>query len=249
MMTDQGIYSRLGRAKQNGQKSLAMLLDPDKVDVSKPNRGLEQAIAAEVDYFFVGGSLLLHNSLDPLLEYIRSQCQIPLVLFPGNTLQLSQQADAVLLLSLISGRNPELLIGQQVIAAPYLKRAALEIISTGYMLIDGGIRSSVQYMSNTMPIPADKVDIAVSTAMAGEMLGLKTLYLEAGSGAKNPVSEQMIAGVSTAVSVPVMVGGGIRTPEKAAAGYRAGADLIVVGNALEADPGLVRELAAARLSA
>ena len=249
MMTDQGIYSRLGRAKQNGQKSLAMLLDPDKVDLSKPNRGLEQAIAAEVDYFFVGGSLLLHNSLDPLLEYIRSQCRIPLVLFPGNTLQLSQQADAVLLLSLISGRNPELLIGQQVIAAPYLKRAALEIISTGYMLIDGGIRSSVQYMSNTMPIPADKVDIAVSTAMAGEMLGLKTLYLEAGSGAKNPVSEQMIAGVSTAVSVPVMVGGGIRTPEKAAAGFRAGADLIVVGNALEADPGLVRELAAARLSA
>ena len=183
--------------------------------------------------------------LDELLSDIRRQCDIPLVLFPGNSFQLSWRADAILFLSLISGRNPELLIGQHVVAAPFLKMSPLEIISTGYILVDGGVTTAVQYMSNTYPIPAHKDDIAVCTALAGEMLGLKMMYLEAGSGAIRPVSESMIEAVRGAVSVPLLVGGGIRTPEKAAAKLRAGADVVVIGNAIEQDPGLIREMAAA----
>jgi putative glycerol-1-phosphate prenyltransferase len=205
---------------------------------------IDLAMECGVDYFFVGGSLIVNNMLDTLLSEIRQRCQIPMILFPGNSFQLSYRADAILFLSLISGRNPELLIGQHVIAAPYLKMSPLEIISTGYMLVDGGAQTSVQYMSNTYPIPAAKDDIAVCTAMAGEMLGLKLLYLEAGSGAQHPVPESMIEAVSGATTVPLLVGGGIRSAEKVAANIRAGADAIVIGNAVEKDPGLIREMAA-----
>jgi phosphoglycerol geranylgeranyltransferase len=183
--------------------------------------------------------------LDHLLARIREQCHIPTLLFPGSSFQLSYHADALLLLSLISGRNPELLIGQHVLAAPFLKVSPLEIISTGYMLIDGGVQSSVQYMSNTYPIPAHKNDIAVCTAVAGEMLGLKMLYLEAGSGARQPVPPDMIQAVRSAVQIPLIVGGGIRHPEQARAALQAGADVLVVGTAIENDPGLIREMASA----
>jgi len=231
---------------QGGKKRLAILLDPDKMRLDQLQQTLETAVDAGVDYFFIGGSLVVNDMLDALLTDIRQQCNIPLVLFPGNSFQLSWRADAILFLSLISGRNPELLIGQHVVAAPFLRMSPLEIISTGYILVDGGVMTSVQYMSNTYPIPASKDDIAVCTALAGEMLGLKTIYLEAGSGAKNPVSESMIESVRGAISVPLIVGGGIRTPEKVAANFRAGADVVVVGNAVEREPGLIRELAAAR---
>jgi phosphoglycerol geranylgeranyltransferase len=240
------IYPELVAAKQRGEKRLALLFDPDKLSLQKMSSTLDLALECGVDYFFIGGSLMVNAMLDPLLASIRERCQIPLVLFPGSSFQLSYQADAILLLSLISGRNPELLIGQHVVAAPYLKMSPLEIISTGYILVDGGVQSSVQYMSNTSPIPAGKDDIAVCTALAGEMLGLKMIYLEAGSGALNPVSESMVEAVSSTITVPLIVGGGIRTPEKAAANFRAGADIIVVGNAIENDPGLIRELAAIR---
>lgn len=149
-----------------------------------------------------------------------------------------------MLLSLISGRNPDLLIGQHVVAAPYLRQSGLEVISTGYMLIDGGAPTSVGYISNTNPIPADKTDIAVCTALAGEMLGLKVLYLEAGSGAQTPVSEAMISAVRQAVQLPLIVGGGIRTPERARASLMAGADILVVGNGVERDPALLPAIAA-----
>ena len=240
------LYPDLLAAKKRGEKRLAILFDPEQLRLQKMDQALDLAIENGVDYFFVGGSLLVNSMLDPLLEDIRKRCSIPLLLFPGNSFQLSYRADALLFLSLISGRNPELLIGQHVLAAPYLKMSPLEIISTGYILIDGGVQTSVQYMSNTSPIPASKDDIALCTAMAGEMLGLKTIYLEAGSGALNPVSKTMIEAVSGGLSVPLLVGGGIRTPEKAAANFRAGADVVVVGNAIETDPGLIRELAAAR---
>lgn len=239
------IYADLLTAQQQNQKKLAVLLDPDKLPTDRLQRTLELAVDCGVDYFFIGGSLVVNDMLDSLLTDIRRQCSIPLVLFPGNSFQLSWRADAILFLSLISGRNPELLIGQHVVAAPFLKMSPLEIISTGYLLVDGGVMTSVQYMSNTYPIPASKDDIAVCTALAGEMLGLKMMYLEAGSGAKNPVSERMIEAVRGAVSVPLIVGGGIRTPEKVAANCRAGADLIVVGNAIEREPGLIREMMAA----
>ncbi|MCE2822501.1 MAG: geranylgeranylglyceryl/heptaprenylglyceryl phosphate synthase [Bacteroidota bacterium] len=245
-MVNSGVYSGLCAAKPAGNKRIAMLLDPDKFISTPAGDNLDMAIDAGIDYFFIGGSLIANPNLDTFLESIRERCDIPLVLFPGSFFQLSYRADALLFLSLISGRNPELLIGQHVIAAPFLRLSPLEIISTGYMLIDGGVNTSVQYMSNTAPIPHNKNDIAVSTALAGEMLGLKALYLEAGSGALNPVSESMISDVSRAVSVPVIVGGGIRNAEAVGTAFRAGADLVVVGNALERDPGLIRELAAAR---
>ena len=239
------IYETLKTAKQQQQKKLAVLFDPDKMRLGNMERALDLAIESGVDYFFIGGSLVVNDMLDAVLVNIRKRCPIPLILFPGNSFQLSYRADALLFLSLISGRNAELLIGQHVIAAPFLKMSPLEIISTGYMLVDGGVQTAVQYMSNTYPIPAHKDDIAVCTALAGAMLGLKLLYLDAGSGAKNPVSESMIEAVSSAVEAPLITGGGIRTPEKVAANLEAGADLVVVGNAIAQDAGLIREMAAA----
>jgi len=236
------LYPNMLQAKASGKKKFAVLIDPDHMRGDRPEQMADLAAEHGVDYFFIGGSLLVNNMLDATLETIRKRCHIPLVLFPGSSFQLSYRADALLFLSLISGRNPDLLIGQHVISAPFLKLSPLEIISCGYMLIDGGIQTSVQYMSNTYPIPAQKDDIAVSTAMAGEMLGLKTLYLEAGSGAQNPVSKSMIESVAGATSVPLIVGGGIRTPENVAANLRAGADIVVVGNVLEKDPGLLKEM-------
>lgn len=245
LLNDKGIYTGLLEAKSRGEKRLAVLFDPDKLRLKKMEQTLDLAIECGVDYFFIGGSLVVNNMLDSLLSQIRQRCTTPLVLFPGNSFQLSYRADAILFLSLISGRNAELLIGQHVISAPFLKMSPLEIISTGYVLVDGGVMTAVQYMSNTYPIPAQKDDIAVCTALAGELLGLKMIYLDAGSGAKTPVSEHMIEAVSGAVSVPLLVGGGIRTPEKVAANLRAGADLIVVGNIVEQDPGVIREMAGA----
>lgn len=239
------IYSSLLQAKAAGKKKLAVLLDPDKLRPAQLDRTLGLATEYGVDYFLIGGSLVVNAMLDDLLTRIRETCPIPMILFPGSSFQLSYRADALLFLSLISGRNPELLIGQHVISAPYLKMSPLEIISTGYILVDGGVSTSVQYMSNTSPVPAGKSDIAVCTAMAGEMLGLKMMYLEAGSGAKNPVSTDMIEAVSGAISVPLIVGGGIRNVQKVTENLHAGADLIVVGNAIESNPELIKSMAEA----
>ncbi len=243
------LYQSMVLARENGEKKFVVLIDPDKVSVRNMEKLVQNAVAAKVDYFFIGGSLVVNNMLDECLKAIKKESDIPLVLFPGNSFQLSYRADAILFLSLISGRNAELLIGKHVITAPYLKMSPLEILPTGYILVDGGVATTVSYMSNTQPIPASKNDIALCTAMAGEMLGLKLMYLEAGSGAKNPVSEAMISAVSGAINVPLIVGGGIRTPEKAFANAKAGADIIIVGNAFEENPDLVKELADAVHSA
>jgi phosphoglycerol geranylgeranyltransferase len=239
------IYQSFSEAKKNQQKKLAVLIDPDQIKLGNMDRLVALAAQAKVDYFFIGGSLLVNDKLDHCLVRLKEQCNIPILLFPGNSFQLSYKADAILFLSLISGRNPELLIGNHVIAAPFLRLSPLEIISTGYMLIDGGIPTTVSYMSNTNPIPANKEDIAVCTALAGEMLGLKQIYLDAGSGAKTPVSTQMIEAVSGAINIPLIVGGGIRTAEKAYQNARAGADVTVIGNAFETNPDLLIDIAAA----
>jgi len=245
-MIDKHIYTSLVSAKKEGQKKFVVLVDPDKLSLRNLEATIELAAEASVDYFFIGGSLIVNNMLDETLKKIKAVApKIPLILFPGNAFQLSYRADGLLFLSLISGRNAELLIGKHVITAPYLKMSPLEILPTGYMLIDGGKATTVSYISNTSPIPGNKDDIALCTAMAGEMLGLKLIYLDAGSGALNPVSESMIENVSGATSVPVIVGGGIRTPEKALANAKAGADVVVVGNAIEKDPSLIKEMAAA----
>ncbi len=239
------LYEDIKKAKKNGEKKFVVLIDPDKVRLGKIDRVLKLAVDANVDYFFIGGSLIVNNMLDTVLESIKKTCNIPMILFPGNSFQLSYKADALLFLSLISGRNAELLIGKHVVTAPFLKMSPLEIMSTGYMLIDGGVPTTVQYMSNTTPIPSNKDDIAMTTAMAGELLGLKMIYMDAGSGAKNPIPTSMIECVSGATDIPLIVGGGIRTPEKAAENARAGADMIVVGNAIEKDPELIMDISAA----
>ena len=237
------IYSSIIKKREEGRKQLAVLIDPDKFGASSPI--IEMANEAGADYFFTGGSLLTNGNLDHCIEEIKKRSDIPVVLFPGNTMQISKKADALLLLSLISGRNPEMLIGKHVIAAPVLKAARLEVISTGYMLIESGRQTTVSYISNTTPIPADKDDVAICTAMAGEMLGMKLIYLEAGSGALNPVSESMIRGVRENIEVPLIVGGGISSGAKAEAACRSGADIIVVGNAAEKDTGIIKEIAGA----
>jgi putative glycerol-1-phosphate prenyltransferase len=239
------IYEDLIKSKKEGKKKLAILIDPDKLKLQSMDAVIRNAMDHNIDYFFIGGSLIVNDMLDKVLEELKSKCKIPLVLFPGNSMQLSYRADAILFLSLISGRNPELLIGHHVISAPYLKLSPLEVISTGYLLVDGGVSTTVSYMSNTSPIPRDKTDIAVCTALAGEMLGMKNIFLDAGSGAKYPVSLEMIEAVSGAVQVPLIVGGGIKSPEKAFQNISAGADVIVVGNAIERDPSLIGEIAAA----
>ena len=227
------------------RKRLAVLIDPDKPSDAQMLSIIEKANAADVDFFFVGGSLLVTDSLDHCIKLIKANSNIPVLIFPGNSLQISKYCDGFLLLSLISGRNPEMLIGRHVIAAPYLKLYGNEIIPTGYMLIDSGKATSVSYMSDTTPIPHDKDDIAMCTAIAGEMLGLKLIYLEAGSGALMPVSTSMITKVSQMIKIPLIVGGGIKTPEMAADAVKAGADIIVIGTAFEKEPDMLQKFAEA----
>ena len=228
--------------KAASKKSFSILIDPDKADALYIEQLITLALDAKVDYFFVGGSLIVDSRLDECIHQIKASCDIPVVLFPGSPAQVSRHADALLYLSLISGRNPELLIGHHVASAPAIKQSGLEIIPTGYMVIDGGAPTTVSYMSNSNPIPADKNDIALCTAMAGEMLGLRLIYMDAGSGAKMPISETMIERVASNIDIPLIVGGGIRTPEKAYLNCKAGADIIVVGNAIEKDASLIKEL-------
>jgi phosphoglycerol geranylgeranyltransferase len=239
------VYQSLVDNKEQGKKSFAILIDPDHVTPSSLKQIAAMAVDAHVDYLFVGGSLVVSDHLDDSIQELKNHCSIPILLFPGSPSQISRHADALLYLSLISGRNADLLIGQHVISAPFVKRSGLEIISTGYMVIDGGAATTVSYISNATPIPADKADIALCTAMAGEMLGMKLIYMDAGSGAKKAITEEMISTVAKNIEVPLIVGGGIRDAEKAYLNCKAGADVIVVGNAIEKDPVLIAEMAAA----
>jgi phosphoglycerol geranylgeranyltransferase len=229
--------------KAAGKKSLAVLIDPDKTQ-SLPEL-LAQASSAEVDFFLIGGSLLHTAAVDTCIAAAKAASNVPVILFPGNAFQLSAQADALLLLSVISGRNAELLIGKHVAAAPQIKSSKLEILPTGYMLVETGRPTTVHYMSQTIPLPAHKPEIAACTAMAGEQLGLSLLYLEAGSGADTPVPADMIKAVSACTSIPLFAGGGIRTPEQAAQSCAAGADVIVIGNILEDSPHLLQSISQA----
>lgn len=239
----QSIYESLLAKKKKGQRSFAVLIDPDNVNKEKIDKLTSLALRAKVDYLLVGGSLVISNHLDEVIQHIRGNCPIPVILFPGTPSQVSRFADGLLYLSLISGRNPELLIGQHVISAPAVRSSGLEIISTGYMVIDGGAPTTVSYISNASPIPADKNEIALCTAMAGEMLGMKLIYMDAGSGARHPIREEMIAAVASHIDVPLLVGGGIRDPEKAYQNCKAGANMIIVGNAIEKDVSLIKEMA------
>ena len=231
--------------KDRSKKRIALLVDPDGYDDADLNNLIGYINMNPPDLLLVGGSILF-KPIEITITALKLGCKLPVFIFPGNVFQLSDRADGILFLSLISGRNPEFLIGNHVLAAPHLSRAGIEVIPTGYMLIENGQSTSVEYMSNTRPIPGDKTDIAVATAMAGEMLGLKALYLEAGSGAANPVAPGMIRDIRKNISLPLMVGGGIRSAEAALELFSAGADMIVVGNAMEKDPGLIKAFCEAR---
>ena len=239
------IYKKIILARKENKKSFALLIDPDKQDEKQLLSIIEKTKNTKVDYFFVGGSLLTHDSLDLCLSTLKKNSTIPIVLFPGNAMQVNDQADGILFLSLISGRNADMLIGKQVITAPILKQSKLEILPTGYILIDSGKPTTVSYMSNTTPIPYDKNTVAAATAMAGEMLGLKMIFMDGGSGAKNPISEKMIKTVKKSINVPLIIGGGISSGEKAVANCKAGADIIVVGNAIEKNENLIKEISEA----
>lgn len=238
-------YQNSIQKKSVNQKQLALLVDPDKYSQESLALFVELAKETLPDCIMVGGSLVA-GSVEQVVQYIKSHTNIPVVLFPGNTHQLCNEADALLLLSLLSGRNADFLIGQHVVAAKAIRDSGIESISTGYILIDGGCSTSVEYMSNTKPIPHNKVEIIVATAIAGELIGNRMVYLEAGSGAINPVSKEAIQAVRQAISLPIIVGGGIRTVEQAKDAYLAGADMIVVGNALEKDRFFMRDLAQIR---
>jgi phosphoglycerol geranylgeranyltransferase len=219
-------------------KSIALLLDPDKAKGDSLRKILKIAEECKADYVFAGGSLTF-NSIDNLIEAVRECCSIPVVLFPGNLLQLTPKADAILLLSLISGRNPEFLIGNHVIAAPFLKDYRNKLVPVGYILISCGSKTSVEYISQTDAIPSDKPEIAIATAMAGEMLGLRMIYLEAGSGATRPVPIKIVKAVRKNISIPLAIGGGIKNKKEVKEMFLAGADLIILGNGCEKNPELL----------
>ncbi|MBR9831905.1 geranylgeranylglyceryl/heptaprenylglyceryl phosphate synthase [Acidiluteibacter ferrifornacis] len=237
------VYHTIIHKTTKKKKQLAVLIDPDKSTSKSLLKLIQLSNEMEVDYFFVGGSLMTGGDLDKTIGFIKNNSVIPVILFPGHHSQINPKADALLLLSLVSSRNPDMLIGQHVTAAPYLKQSNLEILSTAYLLIDGGKITTASYISNSMPIPSDKSEIAASTAMAAEMLGMRLTYLDAGSGANSPVPTEMIQAVKSNTNTPLIIGGGLTTTKKAVDALKAGADIVVVGNALEKNPNLLSDIA------
>ncbi len=218
--------------KLKKEKLFSLLIDPEKYNTNTLIKTIQIANENKVDYFFVGGSLI-SDKIDKTITIIKRNSSIPVLLFPGSYLQISNNADGILFNSLISGRNPDYLIGNHVVIAPLLKKSKLEVIPTGYILVNGKRITSVEYMSNTTPIPPEKLDIIIATAQAGEMLGLKLIYLEAGSGADEPVNSNIISNVKKNIELPLIVGGGLKNPKEVDTILRAGADMIVIGNAVE----------------
>lgn len=231
------VYQHIIKNKSKKSKQLAVLIDPDKCkSVQQLKAFILNCEKAKVDFIFVGGSLLIHAEFEKVIVEIKKNTSIPIVIFPGSPLQISSEADAILFLSLISGRNAELLIGHQVTAAPYLKKSGLEVIPTGYILVDCGNSTTSSYMSQSLPVPYDKGEIAAVTALAGEMLGLKMIYVDGGSGAKKNISSQMVQQIVGSISIPLIVGGGINSLKTANELWKSGADLVVIGTLFEKKP-------------
>jgi len=229
------IYPNILKSKANNEKLLAVLLDPDKIDLDDVEILIEKIKQSPATHIFIGGSLVKNNIIDELIIKIKQNCALPIVLFPGNPSQISNQADAILFLTLISGRNPDFLIEHQVKAAPTLKQTQLEIISTGYILIESGTETAVERVSKTIPLDRNNLELALATAQAGEMLGNKLIYLEAGSGAKQAVPLEMIKKISQNIEIPLIVGGGIIDLQGIQKAYDSGANLVVIGTAFEKD--------------
>lgn len=232
-LMNKSIVKHIQTAQKNHKKLLAILLDPDKLAFSDIAERIHRINTSNVDYILVGGSLLFSDILDAFILEVKKHSLIPVILFPGNAVQISNKADAILFLSLLSGRNPEFLIGNHVVAAPILKKSGLEIVSTSYLLIESGRETTASYISNTKPIPRHKPEIAMATALAGEMMGHELVYLDGGSGALKEVPVAMIQKVYKNLSIPIIVGGGIRTKKQLQNAYKAGATMVVVGTAFE----------------
>jgi len=227
------IYQKLLRVREEKGAGFLVLLDPDEIPLAEIEHHAEMAEDGGVDGLLVGGSLLFSNNFDDFIAGLKKRTKLPVIIFPGSSRQVSPMADAILFLSLISSRNPNFIIGEQVLAAPIIRSMGLETISTGYVLIESGKITTVEYLSDSRPIPRDKLDIAAAHALAGEYLGMKLIYLEGGSGAKYSIPDEMIQYVSNLISVPLVVGGGIKTPEDAHRKVKAGASFVVIGNILE----------------
>jgi phosphoglycerol geranylgeranyltransferase len=229
------IYKQILKSKAENQKLLAILLDPDKIVWERITDLISKINQSPATHIFIGGSLVESAVLDDLIIRIKQDCTLPIVLFPGHPSQISNHADGILFLSLLSGRNPDYLIEHQVKAAPILKKTRLEIIPTGYLLIESGCETAVERVSKTKPLDRNNLDLVLATALAGEMLGNKLIYLEAGSGAQKAVSQEMIQLVAQNIEIPLIVGGGIVDLQGIQAAYQSGADLVVIGTAFEKD--------------
>lgn len=227
------IYNEILNSKFKNQKLLAILLDPDKIELENVSNLISKINQSPATHIFVGGSLVQNSILDKLIIKLKQETKLPIVLFPGHPSQISDKADAILFLSLISGRNPDYLIEYQVQAAPILKKSTLEIIPTGYILIESGKETAVEKVSKTKPLDRNNLDLILATAQAGEMMGNKLIYLEAGSGAQQSVSPEMIHEISKNIDIPLIVGGGIKSWNKIQEAYNSGADLVVIGTAFE----------------
>jgi len=238
-------YNNLLRTIQSKGAAYLVLIDPDNFGEAKLSRFVNYCTDCGVDGFLVGGSLMVSGDIEYCIKIVKQNSPLPAIIFPGDVNQVYNSADAILFLSVISGRNPEHLIGKHVLAAPLIKKTGIEPVSTGYMLIESGTTTTVQYMSGSMPLPRNKPEIAAATALAAEYLGMKMIYLEAGSGAQNPVPDEMVSAVAQNCSIPVIVGGGIRTPETARRKVKNGAKIIVTGNFFESEENwpLIKEFA------
>ena len=230
------IYQDILLAKQHGKQLLAVLIDPEKTSIDQlPTlvKLIHQSIATHI---FVGGSTDQHNTIEPVIVALKKATMLPIIIFPGSANQVSKKADGILFLSLIYGRNPVYLIEQQVQSAIQIKESSLEVLPTGYILVDGGKESAVERVSSSKPICQTNSELILRTALAGEFSGKKIIYLEAGSGAKTPVKSSIISLVKENLTIPLIIGGGIQTVHQLTTAYTAGADLVVIGTAFEKDP-------------
>lgn len=247
-MTKKNIYKGLLDKSAENKKMFSVLIDPDKQNFADLHKTVSKCNDAQIDFFLVGGSIITKGDIATTVRFIKENSKIPVVLFPGNHQHVTQYADGILFLSLISGRNPSFLIGNQVLAAPIIQKTDLEVLSTGYMLVDCGTTTTAIYMSETAPLPYHKPDIAAATALAGEYLGLKMIYIDGGSGAQKTISTEMIKQVKSVLSIPLIIGGGIKSAMQANEIYQAGADIIIIGNGAEENRSLIQEIADVRAS-
>lgn len=236
------IYQNILLAKNEGKKLLAVLIDPEKIDVKNIDSFFKKVHQSITTHIFVGGSTDQQNLTETIVSAIKKVTHLPVILFPGDVSQISKKADGILFLSLLSGRNPEYLISQQIKAAPILKNSTLEVLPTGYLLIDGETVTATQIVSNTKPIAQKNSELILNTALAGQFLGKKLMYLEAGSGAKVPVNKNIITLIKNNLNIPLIVGGGIRSKTQLENTFNAGADLVVIGTAFENDEAFFEDL-------